>query len=244
MLNEAIDHSASGRHPRNLLLRSLPEADFERLRPDLESVPTALRQVLYTDGDRIHHVYFPNHGVASITKALSDGTMVETLTVGMEGMVGLELFFARDARASGDAMIQVAGDGTSAERLPAAAFRRELERHGPFAELIGRYGQAAMSLMMQSAACNARHHIQQRCSRWLLMTHDRVGEDRFQLSHEFLAVMLGVRRQSVTGVAGTLQAPGLIAYRHGWMTVKDRPGLEAASCECYGLVRSRFEAML
>jgi CRP-like cAMP-binding protein len=111
-------------------------------------------------------------------------------------------------------------------------------------DVVGRYAQAALAHMMQSTACNARHHIQERCSRWLLMTHDRVGRDSFELSHEFLAMMLGVRRQSVTVVAGALQAAGLIRYKHGQLEVRDRAGLEAATCECYAIVRDRFESLL
>ena len=110
--------------------------------------------------------------------------------------------------------------------------------------VIGRYAQAGVAQMMQSTACNARHHIQERCARWLLMTHDRVGRDDFELSHEFLAVMLGVRRQSVTVVAGTLQRAGLLTYKHGRITVLDRTGLEAASCECYAAIRRRFDSLL
>ena len=132
---------------------------------------------------------------------------------------------------------------SNAERLGVAAFRRETRRQGAFAELVGRYAQATVAQMMQSAACNARHHVQERCPRWLLTTHDRVGGDEFHLSHEFLAVMLGVRRQSVTVVAGTLQAAGLISYRHGRVKILDRKGLEAASCECYAVVRKRFDAI-
>jgi CRP-like cAMP-binding protein len=97
--------------------------------------------------------------------------------------------------------------------------------------------------MMQSAACNARHHIHERCCRWLLMTHDRVGKDDFQLSHEFLAAMLGVRRQSVTVVAGALQAAGLLSYKHGRVRVLDRKGLEAASCECYAVIQRRSDGL-
>jgi CRP-like cAMP-binding protein len=139
-------------------------------------------------------------------------------------------------------MMQVSD--TNVEQLSVAAFRREVSHQGAFADLVGRYAQATLAQMMQSAACNALHHVQERCSRWLLMAHDRVGGDEFHLSHEFLAVMLGVRRQSVTVVAGTLQGAGLISYKHGRIKILDRKGLEAASCECYAIVRRKFDAVV
>jgi CRP-like cAMP-binding protein len=228
--------------PKNRLLRALPDADFQRLLPDLKTIPTAAKQVFHKHGELVEFVYFPNGGVASVTAVLSDGTMVETATVGLEGMVGIEVLFAEEAFAPGETMMQV--PDTSAEQLGVVAFRREAARQGAFSDLVGRYAQAAVAQMMQSTACNARHHIQERCARWLLMTHDRIDGDDFQLSHEFLAIMLGVRRQSVTVVAGTLQAAGLMTYKHGQVRILDRKGLEAASCECYALIRAKFDALL
>jgi len=227
--------------PKNLLLRALPEADFQRLLPDLKTIPITTKHVFYKLGERVDHVYFPNGGVASVTAVLSDGTMVETATIGLEGMIGLDVFFAQDAVAPGETMMQV--PDSSVEQLGVAAFRREASRQGAFATLVGRYAQATVAQMMQSAACNALHHVQERCPRWLLMTHDRVGRDEFHLSHEFLAIMLGVRRQSVTVVAGTLQAAGLISYKHGHVKILDRKGLEAAACECYAVVRRKFDGI-
>jgi CRP-like cAMP-binding protein len=228
--------------PKNRLLRALPEADFQRLLPDLKTIPSTAKQVFHRHGEPVKFVYFPNGGVASVTAVMADGTMVETATVGNEGVVGIEAFFANDAIAPGETLMQV--PDTSVEQLSVAAFRRETALNGAFANVVGRYAQAAMSQMMQSAACNARHHIEERCPRWLLMTHDRVGADTFHLSHEYLGVMLGVRRQSVTVVAGTLQSAGLITYKHGLVTVLNRKGLEAAACECYALVRRKFDDLL
>jgi CRP-like cAMP-binding protein len=227
--------------PKNHLLRALPSDVFQRLLPDLTTIGTPTKHVFHKHGEPVEYVYFPNGGVASVTAVLSDGTMVEAATVGVEGMVGIEAFFAKDVLAPGETMMQV--PDTSAEKLSVVAFRRELARQGGLFDLIGRYVQASVAQMMQSIACNARHQVQERCPRWLLMTHDRVGCDEFGLSHEFLAMMLGVRRQSVTVVAGTLQAAGLISYKHGRVRVLDRKGLEAASCECYALVRRRFDAL-
>ena len=226
------------RRPKNRILRALPAADFQRLLPDLKTVPAPSTHVFHKRGDLITDVYFPNGGLASITAVLGEGTRVETATVGREGMVGLEAFLGRDPVSPGESMMQVA-DGT-AERLSVVAFRRELARQGALFDLMGRYAQTAVAQMMQSTACNTLHQINQRCCRWLLMTHDRVGKDEFHLSHRFLAMMLGVRRQSVTVVAGMLQGAGLLTYKHGQIRILDRKGLEKASCECYRLLR-QFE---
>jgi CRP-like cAMP-binding protein len=227
--------------PKNQLLASIPEAAFARLAPDLVTIPLAQRHNFYNAGDRIDHVYFPNGGVVSITTAMADGTMVETATVGKEGMVGIEVLLGPDASSPGNIMLQV--PDSSVERLSAAALRREVARDVQLAELFGRYSQTVIAQMMQSAACNALHQLHERCARWLLMTHDRMGRDEFELSHEFLASMLGVRRSSVTVVAGGLQAAGVITYRHARLSILDRAGLEEASCECYGLIRDRYQAL-
>ena len=177
-----------------------------------------------------------------MTTMLADGMMIENATIGLEGMIGIEAFLARGAVSPGHTMMQV--PDTDAEQLSVGAFRREIERHGALADLIGRYVEATVAQMMQSAACNARHQVQERCARWLLMTHDRIGTDEFRLSQEFLAMMLGVRRQSVTAVAGALQAARLLSYKHGRINILNRQGLEAASCECYAVIRRRFDALL
>ena len=227
--------------PKNKLLRELPQADFERLGPHLKTIPTKAKQVFYKQGEPFGSVYFPNGGVLSITSGLADGTMVETATVGNEGMVGIEALFSPDPISPGTTMMQV--PDTDAERLSVGAFREELARGEAFSAIMGRYAQSAIKQMMQSAACNARHHVTERCPRWLLMTHDRVDGDSFHLSQEFLAMMLGVRRQTVSVVANTLQQAGLITYRHGYVTVLDRAGLEAASCECYAAIRTHADAL-
>ena len=130
---------------------------------------------------------------------------------------------------------------TNAERMAVAAFQEEIDQHGPFHDLIGQYAQQMTAQLMQSTACNATHNVEERCARWLLQTHDRMHGRDFHLSQEFLGTMLGVRRQSVGIVAGTLQRAGLIRYTHGRVSIVDRPGLESASCECYHVLRSRFD---
>jgi CRP-like cAMP-binding protein len=201
------------------------------LRPYLKTVPIRLRQVLHENGELPRDVYFLNGGVAS----------VEAATVGDEGMLGTDAFLTADAVASGETLIQV--PDTSAVKMNVEDFRRETGERGAFRDLMGRYTQILLAQMMQSTACNALHHVQQRCARWLLMTHDRMHEQDFQLSHEFLAVMLGVQRQSVSVAAATLQHAGLIRYARGRVTVVIRKGLEAAACECYPIVRAHFDRL-
>jgi CRP-like cAMP-binding protein len=224
--------------PKNRLLAALPAEDFDRLRPLLKTIPVRVKQVLQKSGTPLQAVYFLNGGVASITTALSDGTMVEAATVGDEGMLGVEAFLTADAIAPGETLIQV--PDTSAEQMGVEDFRREVAKPGAFRDLVGRYTQVVIAQMMQSTACNALHQVPARAARWLLMTHDRMHEQDFHLSHEFLAVMLGVQRPTVSIVAATLQHAGLIRYTHGHVTVRDRKGLEAASCECYKIIRSHF----
>lgn len=229
--------------PKNRLLAALPADDFRRLSPFLKRVPIRLKQVLQKNGAPVRVVYFLNGGVASITTVLADGTSVEAATVGDEGMLGVEAFLSEKAVAPGETLIQVPAMGADAESMAVNDFRRETQKPGAFQDLVGRYTQVVIAQMMQSTACNALHHVQQRCARWLLMTHDRMHEQDFTLSHEFLAVMLGVQRPTVSIVAATLQEAGFIRYIHGRVTVTNRPGLEDASCECYPIIRAHFDSL-
>jgi len=230
-----------GTGPANLLLASLPADEFRHLQPHLTTIPIRTRQILHKAGEPITVVYFLNGGVASITTVLADGTAVEAATVGNEGMLGVEAFLTPDAVAPGETLIQV--PDTSAASMRVEAFRRVVEERPAFRDLMGRYTQTMIAQMMQSTACNALHPVLQRCARWLLMTHDRVQERDFDLSHEFLAVMLGVQRPTVSVVAGQLQTAGLIHYTHGRITVVNRRGLESAACECYAIIRARFQGL-
>jgi CRP-like cAMP-binding protein len=232
--------AASDNRPKNKLLACLPRTDFQRLRPHLKTIPVKVKQVFHPANTPIREVFFPNGGVTSMTTVMRDGSMVEIATVGDEGFVGVGAIFG-DGIVSGEAMVQV--PDTSAEVMSVGVFRAELDRRGPFFDCIQRYSQGLLSLMMQSTACMALHPVQERCCRWLLMTHDRVRQDEFQLSHEFLAMMLGSTRPTVTVVAGALQKAGLIKYVHGRITILDRQSLESASCECYATVRRQFERL-
>jgi CRP-like cAMP-binding protein len=221
----------------NRLLAALPPHDLARLGPDLKTIPVKVKQVLHKHGELVRHVYFPNGGVVSMTTVMADGSMIEVATIGDEGMVGINAFLG-DNITPVATMVQV-GDA-SAVRMSVPTFRREVRRDGAFQDLINRYAQALVATMMQSVACNTLHTIPRRCARWLLSTQDRVHSDSFVLSHEFLAMMIGAQRPTVTLVAGALQKAGLIRYKHGHVTVLDRKGLERESCECYRAIRAHF----
>ena len=194
---------------------------------------------LHDPGRRVRHVYFPVNGVASLVTRLSDGSCVEAATTGNEGIVGLPVFLETGS-ASIEAFVQIPGQSL---RMRADAFLNELRPGSDLRRLADSYTRALLRLVAQSAACNRKHSTEQRCARWLLMSHDRVQSDTFHLTQEFLAEMLGTRRTAVTACAGELRRKGLITYRRGWITVLDRRGLEKASCECYGAIRQEFDGI-
>jgi CRP-like cAMP-binding protein len=231
--------SVDGR-PKNKLLAGLPPEDYARLKPLLRTVATSVKQVLHPRNQAVREVYFLNGGVGSITTVMKDGAMVEIATVGDEGLIGIGAFFGGEDAAT-ESMMQV--PDTNAEVMTAEAFRKEMARQGALYRSVLRYWQGLLSLMMQSTACMALHPVQDRCCRWLLMAHDRVHRDEFELSHEFLSMMLGSTRPTVTVVAGSLQKAGFIRYKHGRITILDRQGLEGASCECYATVRNQFQRL-
>jgi CRP-like cAMP-binding protein len=226
--------------PKNKLIACLPPEDFARLQPYLTTTPFKRKEVIHRRNEPIRRVVFPNGGVASVTTAMKNGAMVEIATVGHEGLLGIETFFG-DGIMPTESMIQV--PDTDAEVMTTDVFKQEMSRPGPFQACVFRYWQGLQTLIMQSTACMALHPVQDRCCRWLLMAHDRVGRDDFHLSHEFLAMMLGATRPTVSVVAGTLQKAGLIHYRHGHMRILDRRSLEEASCECYGTVKAQFDRL-
>jgi CRP-like cAMP-binding protein len=233
---------ASDPRPQNKLLACLPQAEFERLRPHLKTVSLRAKQILHPVNEPVRQVYFLNGGVASMTTVMKDGAMVEIATVGDEGVVGINAYFGGQML-GGETMMQVPVPDASAEVMSAETFKREIARTGPFQECVQRYSQGLLMLMMQSTGCMALHPVQERCCRWLLMTHDRVRTDEFHLSHEFLAVMLGSTRPTVTLVAGALQKAGIIKYTHGRIRILDRKSLEEASCECYATVKGHFDRL-
>jgi CRP-like cAMP-binding protein len=225
----------------NRLLQRLPPDQYAALLPYLEPVELNNRQVLWQSDATIHSVYFPRTCVLSLLTPLSDEQPVEAATVGREGMAGTPVVLG--VRVTNlQAITQVSG---LAARLDAERFTGHLRQaDGALFSLLLRYTQALHEQTAQSVACNRRHAIEERCARWLLMTQDRVGTDQFGLTQDFLAFMLGVRRASVTVAAGMLQQAGLIRYHRGRITIVDRSGLEAASCECYEVVRRKYEQLL
>ena len=235
-----VRRAASDERPNNRLLAGLPSADVTRILPDLQTIPMIARQVLLKRGEPIRHVFFPNGGICSITAMMKNGSAVEMATVGAEGVVGIGAFFGSDAM-SGETMVQV--PDTSMERMTIKRFDSEMKLRGAMYDRVSRQAQGTLAMMMQSTACVAFHSLKQRCCRWLLMTHDRVENDQFTLSHEFLAMMLAASRPTVSIVAGMLQQEGFIRYSRARMTILNRAGLEAASCECYATIRSEFDRL-
>lgn len=221
----------------NLLLSRLPARERRRIDPFLEKHDWSSGESLHDPGKRVTHVYFPVNGVASLVTRLADGSCVEAATTGNEGIVGLPVFLETGS-ASIEAFVQIPGQSL---RMKADVFRDELRPGSHLRRLADSYTRALLRLIAQSAACNRKHKTEQRCSRWLLMSHDRVQADTFHLTQEFLAEMLGIRRSAVTGCAGELRRRGLITYRRGWITVLDRHGLEKSSCECYRVIRREFD---
>lgn len=225
---------------QNRLLAALPKADRDRLIPSLDVVPLKLKDMLHKPGQPVRDVYFPGGGFCSIVTILEDGGMVEVATVGREGMVGTSATSETSAPTSAT-MVQ--GETGVCYRMSAEAFRREMDRRGPFYDVVARFAEALMGVVMQSTACNAVHTVEQRLARWLLMAQDRMEAEEFPLTQEFAAMMLGATRPTVTVVAGTLQRAGLITYHRGRVTIRDRKKLEAASCECYRAATNLFNAV-
>ena len=224
----------------NRLLGLLPQGDYKRLHPHLQRIPLGYRQSLYRAHKPIGFVYFIETGVGSLVNTMANGDAAEVGTIGNEGLVGLPLLLGDD-RAPTSVYVQVPGVGL---RMKATLFEKELERSASMRAVMLRYAHAFFNQVAQSAACNQFHSLQQRCSRWLLMTHDRMQSDEFLLTQEFLAMMLGVQRTGVSAAAGALQRADLIRYKRGNVTILDRRGLIKRSCECYGVSKKEFDRLL
>ena len=225
---------------RNRILQQLDDSDWKRLQPSLQPVELSFKEPLYEPGQSIAYMHFVEIGVVSLVRELEEGGTIETGTIGNEGVVGLPAFLGA-MTGSGRAFCQIPG---RALRVKVKVMTAELERNSKVAKLLLRVADATMSMLAQVAACNRAHPVEERMARWLLMTHDRVDDDEFPLTQEFLAMMLGVRRPSVNIAGLTLQQAGLIQYRRGRIRVVNRQGLEASSCECYQQIRQEFEKAL
>jgi len=222
---------------RNRLLEALPRADYDRILPYLRMISVTTGQILQAHRALVKAVYFPNGGVYSITNQMRNGSLVEVATVGREGMLGIGVFLG-DRAGIGRTFQQVPNG--SLPSMATAKFVEETTGAGAFRDVVSIYAQANLLQVMQCTACNALHNVTQRACRWLLQTRDRVEDDTFALKQEFLAVMLGVQRPTVTVVLRALQRDGLISTRYGRIQILRRKRLEAASCECYGVIRAHF----
>jgi CRP-like cAMP-binding protein len=228
-------------NPRqNHLLAALPAPDRERLLPHLELVPMPLGHVLYESGSELRHVYFPTTSIVSLLYVMIDGASAEIAVVGNDGILGVALFMGGETMPN-RAVVQSAGH---AYRLQGALLKQEFSRSGELQHLLLRYTQALLTQMAQTAVCNRYHSLDQQFCRWLLLSLDRLPADELVMTQELIANMLGVRREGVTEAAGNVQRAGLIEYQRGRITVLDRAGLEARTCECYAVVKKEFDRLL
>ena len=225
---------------QNHLLAALPPAIQQRLFPMLELFPLPLGKVLYESGDTMRYVYFPTDSIVSLLYVMESGASAEISVVGKDGIVGVSLFMGGESTSS-RAVVQSAG---SAYRLAGQKLKDEFNRHSELMQLLLRYTQSLITQMAQTAVCNRHHSIDQQLCRWLLLSLDRLPDNKRTMTRELLANMLGVRREGVTEAAGKLQKLGVIDYCRGHITVLDRSKLEALSCECYAVVKRESDRLL
>jgi CRP-like cAMP-binding protein len=226
--------------PRNRLLAALPHDVLLSLRPHLKPVSLSRGRVFCEADEPVGRAYFVEVGAVSLVTVLEDGTTAEMATVGREGMVGIGILLGGE-HALGRYVVPVAG---FAHAIETSRLRSALRANPELRAACETYAQAFVAHLLQNVACNAAHRVEQRCARWLLMCADQTGNDTFELTQEYLAELLGVRRSTVTGVACALQQAGLIHYRRGSITILDRGGLEAIVCECYRVIRKGYERPL
>ena len=239
----AAEEAPSAQAPpqsRNHLLAVIPASEFRELKAFLTTVDLRAKDRLAEPNRPIEHVYFPLDAVLSMAAVDREGESVEAGSVGCEGMTGLPVLLGA-GQSTSRVVVQVGG---LAERMEAAVLQREVRHHDHFRRLLYIYAQAFITQITQSTACNRLHAAEQRLARWLLICRDRVGCDTMPITQETMAVMLAVRRATVTEAASALQRQGLIRYRRGVVSIVDRPGLEAATCECYQIVREEFDRLL
>jgi CRP-like cAMP-binding protein len=221
------------------MLDLLPPDDFKRFVPHVHEVAFPLSTVLFRPEDQIDYVYFPTTCIVSLLTELEDGTGLEVGLVGKEGLVGVSAILG--GTETKVATVQAAG---SALKIRVETLRDEFKRAGAVQTSILRYLHALMTQISQSAVCNLRHPLPGRLARWFLMYHDRLDKDEFELTHEFMAAMLGVRRPGISETAAVLQRKGLIAYRRGRVKILDRNGLEGFACECYPVVKMKYDDLV
>jgi CRP-like cAMP-binding protein len=223
-----------------MILAALPVTDYRRLLPELELVKLPLGHSLHESGGHLQHVFFPVEGIVSLLYVTRGGNSAELAVIGCEGMVGISLFMGGETTPN-RAVVQCA---CKAYRLPAATLKACFAEGGALQLTLLKYTQALITQISQTAVCNLHHSVDQQLCRWLLLSLDRLPENKLQMTQELIANMLGVRRQGVTESAGKLEHEGLISYSRGLITVLDRPGLEKRACECYAVVKSEVERLL
>jgi len=228
------------RPEQNHLLAALSPEVQDRLFPHMEIFPLPLGKVLYESGAALRHVYFPTDAIVSLLYVMENGASAEISVVGNEGLIGVALFMGGDTTPS-RAIVQSAG---AAFRLPGQRIKDEFLLHGELLALMLRYTQALITQMAQTAVCNRHHSVDQQLCRWLLLSLDRLPDNKLTMTQELIANMLGVRREGVTEAAGKLQKMGVIKYSRGQITVLDRPRLEQLSCECYKVVKAETDRLL
>jgi CRP-like cAMP-binding protein len=228
--------SAQSNWPSNRLLLALPHADLEQLMPELEHIRCDRSQVLMDADSPLDHVFFPDSGVVSVVAVYADGSIIEAATIGREGCTSVQAIFGATS-SSVRLLVQIPG---SATRMSRAAFTRTMETMPSFHGLMYAYAQAFLEQVLVSVACNGAHSLKQRLARWLLMMRDRGDSDVLRISQSLLAEMLGVQRPTISNAARELERAGLIARGRRQVTLLNRPGIVAASCECYLLVRARI----
>jgi CRP-like cAMP-binding protein len=232
--------SASSNWPRNRLLLALPSSDLQRLTPELEQIRCERAQILMDADSSLDHVFFPDSGVISAVAVYADGSIIEMATIGREGCTAVQAILGAES-SSIRLLVQIPG---GAAKMSRAAFTRAMETMPSFRGLMYAYVQAFLEQVLVSVACNGAHSLKQRLARWLLMMRDRGDDDALQITQSLLAEMLGVQRPTVTNAARTMERAGLIARGRRQVSILDRPGLVAASCECYQLVRARIASHL
>jgi CRP-like cAMP-binding protein len=241
MLDYPLSVSSLERSPLdNRLLGALPDVVLARLRPDLERIELQLGSVLYEPGSLLRHVYFPTTSIVSLLYVMNDGGSAEIAVIGNDGLVGMSLFLGGETT-SNRGIVQNAG---VAYRIKVQAFMAEFERYGELQLLMLRYTQALITQMVQTAACNRHHEVDQQFCRWLLMSLDRLPSNELTMTEKLIGNMLGLDVERVMELAGELQALGLLTHKGGQIRVLDRPGLEKKSCECYGVVKAETDRLL
>ena len=225
---------------QNLLLATLPAADYERLLPHLELVQMPLGWLLYESGGTQDYVYFPTTSIVSLLYVVSDRSSVEIAVAGNEGVVGTA-FFTGGVTTPSRTVVQSAGFGY---RVKARLLKWEFERGGPLQYLLLRYTQTLVAQMAQTAMCNRHHSVDQQLCRWLLLRLDRLPSNELTMNQDLIANLLGVRRETVTEAAGRLQVAGVINYSCGKITVLDCSKLQARVCECYAVVKRESDRLL